>query len=292
MKLGGFVIHGNDAGTLDSCVRSLLATCDTVVAVDSESTDGSAELVRGLGVRSVSQRWRGYGAARARAVRELDGCDYVFFLDSDEHLREDARGAILAWKRSAPSLPHYRLPRRDLAHLDGRTFLFRTESHVRLVRRDAATWIDSMIVHESLPRRASGRVDASIEHLFTSDLASLAEKLDRYALLWAIRAHGEGRRPKSALLRGPAMFLRNAAWKGGMFRGGLAGARLATAVARYHEVKHRLLADISLGACCREVAAFREGRFEDLFAMVRGASAPVAARPTSRLAAVRSASGG
>ncbi len=57
MRLGGFVIHGNAAPTLTACLESLVAVCDTVVAVDSGSTDGSAELVARVGARAVSHPW-------------------------------------------------------------------------------------------------------------------------------------------------------------------------------------------------------------------------------------------
>ena len=84
VRLGGFVIHGNNKSTLKACVESLRSVCDEVVAVDSCSTDGSAELVRSLGARSETLPWQGFGAARAKAMSLLAPADYVFFLDSDE----------------------------------------------------------------------------------------------------------------------------------------------------------------------------------------------------------------
>jgi glycosyltransferase involved in cell wall biosynthesis len=67
MRLGGFVIHGNARQTLAACVDSLKAVCDEVVAVDSHSDDGSAELLDASGVRRIVHSWEGYGAARAVA---------------------------------------------------------------------------------------------------------------------------------------------------------------------------------------------------------------------------------
>ena len=140
MRLGGYVIHGNAAETLPRCLDSLLAVCDEVVAVDSASTDGSADLDRARGVRVVSHPWEGYGAARAVGARALAGCDYQLFLDSDEWFGPEAIEALRAWKRSGPTAPRYVLLRNDWAELPTGRFVFRTEHHVRIARRDAATW--------------------------------------------------------------------------------------------------------------------------------------------------------
>ncbi|MFK9339948.1 glycosyltransferase, partial [Escherichia coli] len=88
MKLGGFVIHGNNVETLGACLDSLRSVSDEVVAVDSCSTDGSARLDEERGVRRIELPWQGYGAARAAAAEALRGCDYLFFLDADERLAE------------------------------------------------------------------------------------------------------------------------------------------------------------------------------------------------------------
>jgi len=135
MRLGGFVIHGSAAATLGACLESLAAVCDELVAVDSGSCDGSAELVRASGARRVEHPWCGYGAARVAAVAALAPCDYVFFLDSDERLLPGAVEAIRRWKESSPAAPYVRLALRDWAELPGRRFLFRTEHRVRGGRR-------------------------------------------------------------------------------------------------------------------------------------------------------------
>jgi glycosyltransferase involved in cell wall biosynthesis len=265
MRLGGFVIHGNNRDTLGPCLDSLLAVCDEVVAVDSCSTDGSAELTRARGVRAVIHPWEGYGAARVAAAEALRDCDYLFFLDSDERLADGAAEAIRAWRDLGPTLPHYRLPRRDWAELPSGRFLFRTERHVRLVRADAAAWRRTMIVHEALPRREAGFVPAPIEHRFATAVEGLAEKQEKYALLWAIRAHAEGRRPRSTAGRRVGHVLRDGVVKGALFRGGLDALRLAWAVSNYHEKKYMYLREIEAGGHPEKVRAFAEGRFAELF---------------------------
>lgn len=268
MRLGGFVIHGDAAATLGRCLDGLSAVCDEVVAVDSESTDGSAELARARGARRVLHPWQGYGAARAAAAAALAHCDYLFVLDSDEWLEADAVRALRAWKASSPDAPHYSLVRRDWAELPHRRFLFRTERHVRLVRRDHARWEPSMIVHEALPPAPTVRLDAHVEHRFATSVEAMRSKVDRYALLWAIRFHAEGRRAKPPALQKVVHALKESLVHGAIFRGGRDGVRLAEAVAHYHARKYALLGDVRRGGHPELVRAFAERRFADVYRLL------------------------
>ena len=177
MRLGGFVIHGNSLDTLDACLESLLSVCDRVVAVDSGSTDGSAKIVKARGVESVVVPWAGYGNARAAAVKLLDDCDYLLFLDSDERLADGAKEAFAAWRASAPSRPYYRMVVRDWAELPEGRFLFRTHRRKRVVRRELARWHPGMLVHEHLPDSdETGEIPTCVEHRFATSLEQRASK--------------------------------------------------------------------------------------------------------------------
>lgn len=273
MRLGGYVIHGNNVSTLDQALRSLTAICDVVVAVDSCSTDGSAELVKQFGCRHIVLPWQGFGAARKAATEALvrEGVDWILFLDSDEWLSENAVNQIARWKQHSPG-EHwaFRLPRHDHVLIgDGRRFRFRTEQRKRLVRADKAIWTESMVVHEALPgRRGVGELDAAIEHRFHDGSLSRRDRLNRYALLWAVQAHVEGRRPKNPFLSGAVHWFRNAIVKGALLRGGLLAARLSVDVARYHSLKYRYLAQIRAGLHRELVDAYKGGQFGRLFELV------------------------
>jgi (heptosyl)LPS beta-1,4-glucosyltransferase len=268
MKLGGYVIHGNARETLPRCLDSLLAVCDEVVAVDSGSTDGSAELDRARGVRVVQHPWEGYGAARAVAAKALAHCDYQLFLDSDEWFEPGTIERLRAWKASGPMAPRYVLLRHDWAELPTGRFVFRTEHHVRLARSDAATWDRSMVVHEALPREGAVETGIPFEHRFVTDVGALAAKEDRYALLWALAAHRDGRRAKAPLPSKVVHALRFALAKGALLRGGAAGWRLSWTVASYHGRKHELLAELQAGGFPEARRALAEGRYADLYALL------------------------
>lgn len=269
MRLGGFVIHGNSVGTLPECLESLFAVCDEVVAVDSESTDGSAAVARRLGARTVVAPWRGYGAARSIAVQHLPDCDWLLYLDSDERLDSAARTALRAWKTTNSPATSHLLRVNDWAELSSGRFLYRSHHRARLVRREVATWRPDMIVHEALDQPNAVRLPIEIQHRFASDVSVRARKESFYALLWAVRAQAEGRRGKVAFVQRPALFLRDAFFKGAAWRGGLMGARLAWQVAAYHELKYRFLADLRRGGFPELTQAFAAGDFQRVFELAR-----------------------
>jgi glycosyltransferase involved in cell wall biosynthesis len=264
-RLGGFVLHRNNRDTLERCIRSLQTVCDEVVAVDSGATDGSVELARELGARSITHRWAGYGNARALGVQALGVCNYVFFLDSDEWLEEEAIACIRGWKASQPTAPVYRLPVHDRVEAEGHRFLYRRHWRSRLVRREHATWQPRMIVHEAIARLPFVRLEAPIEHRFATQLARRSAKEDRYALLWALRAWGEGRRAKPVGLQRVAHFVKDALLQGALWRGGVEGARMAWAVSRFHSAKYSYLRALRRGAYPELRAAFSEQRYADVF---------------------------
>jgi len=281
MRLGGFVIHGNNRPTLRRCLESLAAVGDDCVAVDCGSTDGSAELARGRGFRRVMRRWEGFGAARAAAAEALVGCDYLFFLDSDEWLEPRAIGALRTWKASRPSAAYYALRRRDWAQLDGRRFLYRTEHHhIRLIRKDSASWQRDMIVHEALPPAPTVLLPITLDHSFADSVETTRAKMERYSLLWAISNHRSARRVKPPALQHLAHFLRETLLKGAAFRGGVPALHLARVVADHHARRYALLRAVRGGAYPELVQAFDEGRLVDLFRLLPG-QAPRAAAPRS-----------
>jgi glycosyltransferase involved in cell wall biosynthesis len=266
MRVGGFVIHGNHKTTLAACLRSLLAVCDEVVTVDSCSSDGSAELVRSLGIQSKILPWQGCGAARGEAFKLLKPADYVFFLDADESLNEESTRRVLAWKQSAATLPYYTLQRRDWAELPTGTFLYRRETRKRLIRWDHGVWTPDMILHDALPKGASLPIkEGFIEHHFAQSVEGLEEKQDLYSLLYAVRLAAGGKRSRPTFGLRSTHVLRDAVIKGAFFRGGWPAVRLAWAVSKTHARKYEIIKDIEHGAHADLLTLFREQRFEALF---------------------------
>ncbi len=265
MKLGGFVIHGDNAVTIEPCLDSLAAVCDDLVAVDAGSSDGSEAAARARGFRVLRRSWEGYGAARAAAVAELRGCDWILFLDSDEWFEPASIEAIRRFKGAPPAAPRIEFTRNDWAELGGKRFLYRREHHVRLVRADHARWDRSMIVHEALDPGPTASIAAAVEHRFLTDLDEMRAKVNRYALLWALRYHRAGVRKKSPALQRVAHLFRELVLKGSLFTGPREACSIARVIAGYHARKYELLREVSAGRHARLLALLEQDQLGELF---------------------------
>lgn len=274
MRLGGFVIHGNNRATVARCVDDLLSVCDKVVAVDSYSTDGSFEIVKRLGAEQLRLRWQGYGSARAAAVAALGkDFDYVFFLDADECLSQGARQDIARWKHCSPTLPVYTVRRKNWASASTTRFVYRIDTRARFVMMRHALWRRDMIVHEALPKLRSAPSRVAIEHEFVTSDNRREEKDSLYALLWAIQNAEVPRRVKPAGAERVAHFLRDLLLGGAAARGGFAAARLAWNVARPYGDRYELLKAVRAGRFSDLLALYREDRLEELFERAQKAAA-------------------
>jgi glycosyltransferase involved in cell wall biosynthesis len=115
--IGAVVIGRNEGHRLEVCLRSVAKELETIVYVDSGSTDGSLNLASRLGINSVElSDDRPFTAARARnagvkRLREIgESIDFVQFIDGDCELQP-------GWLRKASS---FLLGNEDVAAVCGR----------------------------------------------------------------------------------------------------------------------------------------------------------------------------
>lgn len=272
MRLGGFVLFGNNVGTVRAAVESLTGVCDDVVAVDSGATDGSRTEVLAAGARCVDLAWQGYGAGRRFAIEQLGGCDYVVFLDSDERFDQGSQDTLRRWKSSDPKEVAYRLAVRDWVELDGRRFLYREGRRVRLCRRQLACYTDRMLVHESTGLGGVRLDGVVVDHAFLSSLEARDFKERKYAFLWGLQAWAEGRRSKWPPIQRWAHFLRDVLLRGAFRRGGVTGARVAWSISNYSTLKYEYLEQLLEGKFEAARHAFAEGRWSDVFRLADDAA--------------------
>jgi GT2 family glycosyltransferase len=109
--IGVVVIGRNEGERLVRCLRSVLGDDRTVVYVDSNSTDGSAERARELGASvTVLEPSRPFTAARARnaglreLLKRLPEARYVQFVDGDCEVNPGWMPAALAFLQARPDV--------------------------------------------------------------------------------------------------------------------------------------------------------------------------------------------
>jgi GT2 family glycosyltransferase len=103
-RVSAVVVSFNSRAYLERCVGSVLDEVESVVVVDSASSDGSAELVRERfpSVRIVElDENRGFGAAMNTGVGETDSA-YVLLLNADAWANEGAVAALVECAEAEP----------------------------------------------------------------------------------------------------------------------------------------------------------------------------------------------
>jgi GT2 family glycosyltransferase len=177
LSLGAYVPCFNDVATLRCAVESLLAQTVPpveVVVIDDGSTDMPATALGGLDARVVRhERNMGRGAARARAMRELEH-EFVVCCDATNVLEPtfvevglpwfaDDRVAAVVGRIAQP-------PARNVAERWRGRHLFKLES-AREVRRGASLSTGGTLVRASAVRQAGG-YDPRLRHTEDADLST------------------------------------------------------------------------------------------------------------------------
>jgi len=241
-RLSVIVIAKDEERDLPDCLASV-KFADEIVVVDAQSSDHTRELAEAAGARVIVRPWPGHAAQKAFALAQATG-DWVLSLDADERCSEELKAAI-------PSLIS-----RD--GVDGYLVRFRTwafgrrqrfggrwsERHLRLFRREKASF-PAREIHEGAEVAGTvAKLDAPILHQSYRTVAELSEKLDRYSTLGAVERFKRGKRFSwLAVLRAPWGFLkRYVLWLG--FLDGWDGLVQAALGARYDWQKVAKLKDL------------------------------------------------
>lgn len=87
MRLSAVVLAVNEARHIERCLSSITDIAHEVVVVDSGSSDGTLELARSLGARTVSHPFVNHSAQFNWALTQLPpDTDWVLRIDADEYL--------------------------------------------------------------------------------------------------------------------------------------------------------------------------------------------------------------
>jgi glycosyltransferase involved in cell wall biosynthesis len=231
-KLSVTIITRNEAADIAAAIASV-AWADDILVVDSQSTDGTADLARAAGARVIVRDWPGYIEQKNFAAMQA-AHDWILSLDADERATPGLAREIQQTLEQ-PAHQAYQLPRVTwyLGQWIRATDWY-PDYQTRLYDRRAARWT-GRYVHEGVTVDGTlGRLRGDLQHFAYRDISDHLETIDRYTTLAARQMHEDGRRasPAALLLHGPLAFLRNYLLRGG-FRLGTTGLVISTLNAYY-----------------------------------------------------------
>ena len=236
--ISAVVITRNEEEEIAECLDAL-RWADEIVVMDSDSTDRTVEIARGIADRVVNRPFNGF-TEQKRAVTELARGPWILNVDADERIGPELRDEILALLKKGPDRDGYTIPR--LTWYLGRFVRhggWYPDRKVRLFRKGRAEWVGGK-VHESV--RVDGPVGdlrRPLLHYSFRTLDDHRDTIERFTRLGAedLAARGRGGRIVDILLRPPAAFLKMYLLRLGLLDG-WRGFLIALLSARHTGLKH------------------------------------------------------
>ncbi|WP_310551399.1 glycosyltransferase family 2 protein [Paenibacillus glufosinatiresistens] len=148
------MIVRDEEKALARCLSSVLGVADEMIVVDTGSEDRTKEVAARFGARVCTFEWRDDFAAARNYAFSLASCEYLFWLDADDILKERDRERMMELKAALPpgcrrvTMPYH------LAFDSSGNVVYSLRRN-RLVRRECGfQWIGA--VHEYLAADGPG----------------------------------------------------------------------------------------------------------------------------------------
>lgn len=229
------ILTKNEAHNIEACIASLRGWTDAVVVWDSGSTDGTAAVARQAGAQVVTHPFDNYAAQRQAALDSVDAT-WILFVDADERATPGMDAEIRARIVDGDAVGYW-IPRRNfIVGHEMRGGGFYPDYQLRLLRRDAASYVAEREVHEIVTLDgAEGWLDHPFIHINYTSWPQFHAKQRFYAAYEARILHSRGIRPRphNFILQPLREFRRRFITLRG-WQDGLQGLRLALLLAWYY----------------------------------------------------------
>lgn len=218
--LAVIVITKNEARNIAACLQSV-RFADQIVVLDSESTDGTAELAKSMGAElSQSADWPGFGIQKNRALA-LANCDWVLSIDADERITPELQAEIKALL-DKPQFDVYSFPR--LSSYCGQYMRhsgWYPDRITRLFKRGSASFSNDLVHEKLVTHRAVGHLKAHLLHESFNDFEAVLDKANRYSTAGAQHLLQQGKKAsiRQALGHGLWAFVRTYVFRLGFLDG-------------------------------------------------------------------------
>jgi glycosyltransferase involved in cell wall biosynthesis len=187
MAITVVIITKNEAMNIVDCILSARKISNSIVVVDSGSTDATVLLARREHVQVACINWKGYGNARNIGA-EIADHDWILSLDADERITDELAGDINRLFLSEENVV-YGFYRDN--YFENRKIRFGEQANDRVFRlyhRRHHRW-NLVPVHERLVGEASKHVTlkSKLVHFGIRNTDHYAEKKLEYAALCALK---------------------------------------------------------------------------------------------------------
>jgi glycosyltransferase involved in cell wall biosynthesis len=232
------VITRNEAANIEACLRSV-AWAQEIVVVDEFSSDGTADIAKGLGAKVYRESWKGFAGQKNSAVEKTRG-DWILSLDADERVTLPLKEEILETMGRKDACNGYFIGRKNF--FEGRWVRhggWYPDYCLRLFRKGTGCFEERSVHEKVLVNGSTGYLRNPMEHYTYRSVADYLIRMERYSRLAALEIP-ESKRPPlwSALTLRPAFTFLNMYLLRGGFLDGEKGLFLAASYAYYTFLKY------------------------------------------------------
>jgi len=218
------IVAFNQEALIRACLESVRDFDETVLVLDSRTTDRTAEIAESYGCRIFIEPWKGYGPQKQSAIEKCRN-DWVLILDSDEKLPAETVAEIARALRK-PDAAAYTMPRKNFLH--GRWLRhsdYWPDWQTRLVNRKFGK-LSTNAVHDRwvlMDGFSAKTLMAPMEHYSFTSYEDMIGKMNRYSSFIARDLSANGRfanvSPTTSLIHGLWMFFKIYVMKKGFLDG-------------------------------------------------------------------------
>ncbi len=181
------------------CIESARELAGEILIADSGSTDGTLEIVRSLGCRTIEREYRTSGDFKNWAIPQSTH-EWVLLIDADERVTPAMTAEIRAILSGQPKHDGYWIYRDN--HFMGQPVRYgdwKNDKVLRLFRRDLARYEGPSDHGEVVIRGGNvGTLKSRFLHYTYWNYDQLFRKFHRYTTLQAEQWYAQGKRPSYA----------------------------------------------------------------------------------------------
>ncbi len=232
------VITKNEAVNIEDCLRSV-GWAQEIVVVDQYSTDGTADMAKGLGARVYQESWKGFARQKNSALDKATG-DWILSLDADERIPVPLKEEIEETIGRKDAFHGYSIARKN--YFSGQWIRhggWSPDYCLRLFKKETGRFEERAVHEKVLVEGPTGYLKNPLEHYTYRSVADYLIRMERYSRLAALELQ-EAKRPPlwSALTLRPAFTFLNMYLLRGGFLDGKKGLFLAASYAYYTFLKY------------------------------------------------------
>lgn len=192
-NLTAVILTKNEEENIVGAIKNAFCMADTVLIVDSGSTDATIELAKANGAKVIYRTWdNDFSAQRNFALRYVDTY-WILYLDADERMDEDLIYAVRNIVKNEEDKQYSMMRKIHAFGFNHQHGIFKPDEVLRLFPTKSVQWVNK--VHEKpVCDFSKEKLTGFIEHYTYNSWQQWWEKAGHYTSIWAKDVYAKGKR--------------------------------------------------------------------------------------------------